>query len=118
VTRRLLAVAVVATLTACAPVYDGTAILGPVDTSDPQLALGERVYALECQHCHPNGSVGLGPGITNKPVPGWAVRLQVRLGVGRMPAFPEEVISDAELDAVVAYIDALRAQTARGPSPR
>lgn len=116
--RTLLAAGLVVALAACAPVFDGTAILGPVDTSDPQIALGERVFALQCQACHPNGSVGLGPGITNKPLPGWAVRFQVRVGLGQMPAFPAEEISDAELDAVVAYIHALRAQASRGrPNP-
>ena len=112
--RTLLAGALVVTLAACAPVYDGTAILGPLDTSDPQIALGERVFALQCQQCHPNASAGLGPGITNKPLPSWAVRFQVRRGLGRMPAFPEEQISDAELDAMLAYIHALRERVSRG----
>jgi mono/diheme cytochrome c family protein len=112
-TRRLLAPALAVALTACAPVYDGTAILGPLDTSNPEIAVGERVFALHCQQCHPNASAGLGPGITNKPLPSWAIRLQVRHGLGQMPAFPEEEISDAELDAVVAYIHALREHTSR-----
>ena len=117
--RTLLAAALAVTLTACAPVYDGTAILGPLDASDPQVALGERVFALQCQQCHPNASAGLGPGLTNKPLPGWAIRFQVRHGLGLMPAFPEEEISDAELDAVVAYIHALRERTSRrGPNLR
>lgn len=118
--RITLAAALAATLVmACAPVFDGAAILGPLDTSDPEIALGERVFALTCQQCHPNASAGLGPGIVSKPLPSWTIRLQVRHGLGQMPAFSEEEISDAELDAVVAYIHALRELTSRrGPSLR
>lgn len=36
------------------------------------------------------------------------------LGLGWMPAFPEEEITDEELHAAVAYGHALRARTSRG----
>lgn len=36
------------------------------------------------------------------------MRLQVREGFGAMPSFPDEVISDADLDAIIDYILALR----------
>lgn len=106
----LVAVAalVLLALEACAPVYQGEAILGPLDTSDPQVAQGERVFAAQCASCHPDGSKGLGLGIINKPLPGWLIAFQVRNGVGAMPAFPPEEIGDEELEAVVAYLHALR----------
>lgn len=95
-------------LGACAPVYDSAPILGPLDTSDPQVELGERAFAFHCGSCHPNASSGVGPSIVNVPVPGWAIRFQVRNGFGQMPAFSEEELPREELDAIVAYIDALR----------
>lgn len=102
------AVALLVMLPGCAPVYDSEPILGPLDTSDPRVALGERVFAANCYACHPNASTGIGLSMLNKPLPGWVVRAQVRYGFGQMPAFSKEEIDDAELDAIVAYIGALR----------
>lgn len=98
----------VALAAACAPVYDGEPILGPLDTSDPQVALGQVVFAAQCDQCHPNGTRGIGLGIVNKPLPGFVIWAQVRSGLGQMPAFSEAEISDRELAAIIAYVDALR----------
>ena len=48
-------------------------------------------------------------GIARHRLPDSIVRLQVRTGFGKMPAFGERVISDDELDAVIAYLGELRA---------
>ena len=93
---------------ACAPAYRGTPTLEPLGIDDPQVALGQEVFFASCHQCHPGGGKGIGLGITNKPLPDWVIRLQVRNGIGQMPAFSEEEISDAELDALVAYLNALR----------
>ena len=69
---------------------------------------GETVYMRFCNGCHPAGLGGLGPGIINKPLPGFAMRFQVRHGLGAMPAFSEQVIPDEDLDALIAYIHAMR----------
>lgn len=97
-----------ALLVACAPAYRGAPILGPLDTSDPLVARGERAFAEYCHSCHPSAGTGLGPGIADKPLPGWLVRFQVRNGLGQMPAFPPDVIDSEELDGIIAYIAALR----------
>ena len=76
--------------------------------AEPQVALGERVFARACHACHPQALAGLGPGIIDEPIPRWLVRLQVRVGLGVMPGFSTEEIDDEELDALVAYLDALR----------
>ena len=60
-----------------------------------------------CHQCHPGGTAGLGPAINNAPLPGGLVKAQVRNGLGAMPGFSQEQISDEELDALVAYIDEL-----------
>lgn len=70
--------------------------------------VGEGVFMAFCNGCHPSGLGGLGPGIINKPLPGFAMRFQVRHGLGAMPSFPERVIPDEELDALIAYIHAMR----------
>jgi mono/diheme cytochrome c family protein len=93
---------------ACAPAYRGAPILEPLEINGPKLALGQKVFFAECHQCHPTGGKGVGLGITNKPLPDWAIRLQVRNGIGQMPAFSEEEISDEQLDALVAYLNVLR----------
>jgi mono/diheme cytochrome c family protein len=95
-------------LTNCAPAYRGEPVAGPLDTADPQIALGERVYYAHCHQCHPGGAAGLGPGLNNLPLPGWLIGFQVRHGIGVMPAFSAEQISDEEMDALVAYMLKLR----------
>lgn len=119
-----------ALLTACGDPYRGEPVYGPLfgplseRSSDAvaagapdqvSLAEGRRVYDRFCQQCHPGGAAGLAPALNNKPAPGWLIRFQVRQGMGAMPAFPTERIDDQELDALVAYVLALRAH---GSSPR
>ena len=50
----------------------------------------------------------MGPGLNDKPAPGWLMKTQVRTGLGAMPSFPKEVISSEELDDLVAYLMAVR----------
>jgi len=46
--------------------------------------------------------------VNDKPLPEFAMRTQIRAGVGTMPAFSEREIPDADADAVVRYMVALR----------
>lgn len=69
---------------------------------------GEVQFATHCHQCHPGGEGGLGPGLNDKPAPGWLVKTQVRAGLGEMPSFSKEVISADELDDLVAYLMAVR----------
>jgi mono/diheme cytochrome c family protein len=79
---------------------------------DPQLRRGQVVFMQTCNQCHVGGGPGLGPGINDKPLPAFAIKTQVRQGVGTMPAFAEEEISDQDLDALVKYLQARREQRA------
>jgi mono/diheme cytochrome c family protein len=97
-------------LGSCAPVLRGVPAPGPIETTDPVVVEGERLFAAACHACHPNALAGLGPGIVDRPLPRWLVRLQVRVGVGAMPAFSREELTDAELDALLDYLDARRRQ--------
>lgn len=81
---------------------------GSLDVSDYRVARGQKVYMDRCDKCHPGGDAGLGPAINNKPLPGFMVEFQARHGMGAMPAFTEEEIPRPDLDAVTAYLKALR----------
>jgi mono/diheme cytochrome c family protein len=82
----------------------------PFVPQNEQVALGQKVFMTHCYQCHPGGSGGLGPAINDKPLPENLIKLQVRQGLGAMPAFDQRRIPDEELDAIPAYLKALRAQ--------
>ena len=73
---------------------------GPI-TGDP--AAGDPVFAANCAGCHP----GVGPELQGyaEATPA-EVRWIVRNGQDRMPDFSTEQISDADLENVLAYLQA------------
>ncbi|MCC9168160.1 c-type cytochrome [Pontibacter harenae] len=93
---------------ACGTAKRGTPHYASVATTKEAVAKGEVVYNIYCQKCHPGGATGVGPALNNKPLPGTAIRFQVRHGMGMMPAFKEDVISDEEMDNLIAYMKVLR----------
>ena len=92
----------------CGPSRRGEPVTEPLQSDDPRVALGHRVFSQHCYQCHPGGAAGLGPAINNKPLPVGLMKTQVREGLGLMPAFSKEEISDEELDGVIRYLKALR----------
>ena len=92
----------------CGSARRGVPTQPPLEITDAQAEQGQKVFMQFCNGCHPGGEAGVGVALNNKPLPGWAVRYQVRRGLGAMPAFPDEVISDEQLGALVAYLAALR----------
>ena len=101
-------IAAVIPSTGCGRSRRGEPITEPLQSDDPRVALGHRVFSQHCYQCHPGGAAGLGPAINNKPLPVVAMKRQVRLGVGVMPKFSKEEISDEELDGIMRYLKALR----------
>ena len=100
----LLAAGACAALAAC-----GTARrVAEPDLRDPVLMAGYVSFMRNCHQCHPRGEAGLGPALNNKPLPAFLIRTQTRAGLGSMPAYPPEVLPDAELDAIAAYLVHLR----------
>ncbi len=97
-------------IAACAPAHRSEPIYGPLLLTDEAAMAGQRVFYQHCHQCHPGGAGGLGFAINNRPLPGWLIRFQVRNGLGSMPAFSEEEISDAQLDDLVAFLLELRQQ--------
>ena len=78
------------------------------------IARGERLFQRFCYQCHPGGAAGLGPALNDKPVPKIAIRTQIREGVGSMPAFGDDWLTDAQVEDIASYVVALR----RAPAER
>lgn len=70
---------------------------------------GERLFGKFCYQCHPDGAGGLGPALNDKPLPAFAVRTQIRKGVGAMPAFGDDWLTDEQVAAIAEYVTALGA---------
>ena len=97
-----------AVLAGCGSARRGVPMQPPLEIQDPDLKGGQQVFMRFCNGCHPRGEAGLGLAINNKPLPGWLIRFQVRNGLGVMPGFSDDVISDERLSELVAYLKRLR----------
>lgn len=105
----LAAALLVPLVLACGPQRRSEPLQGPLLIRDSTVAIGERAFSRECHSCHPRGEAGVGPALNDKPLPEWAIRLQVRQGFGAMPPFPPDRLDDQELEAIIRYMKALRA---------
>lgn len=92
----------------CCSARRGEPITGPIRSTNSQTTKGQLVFQQYCHQCHPGGEGGLGPSLNDKPLPGFLIKLQVRSGLGVMPGFDKQQISNEELDALAAYLAALR----------
>ncbi|MBI1910767.1 MAG: c-type cytochrome [Deltaproteobacteria bacterium] len=108
--RGLMAVLLASLLlqTGCGSARRGEPIAGPMPPLTPAVAKGQILFERHCSQCHPGGEAGVGPAITNKPLPGFLIKFQVRRGIGAMPSFSDEHITDQQLDDLITYIKALR----------
>jgi mono/diheme cytochrome c family protein len=104
---RLMALVCVLLMAACGTARRGEPLVGPIALA-PEAERGEQVFMRHCHQCHPKGEAGLGPALNDKPLPGFLLRFQVRQGMGAMPSFPQSEIGADELDALIAYLAALR----------
>ena len=92
---------VAAAVVGCHSVRRGEPIVGPLSSTDPAVEHGKIVFARKCNSCHPGGEGGLGPGLNDKPLPVFAMKLQVRTGlVGFkvMPSFDQHSIPSEDLN--------------------
>lgn len=96
------------TLAACSTARRSEPIIGRENPLGEDFAEGRRLFMQHCHACHPGGEAGLGPAINNKPLPAGLIEFQIRHGLGAMPAFDAERLDERELDAVAAYLVALR----------
>lgn len=79
------------------------------------LAQGRKAFDKHCHSCHPDGDGGLGPSLNDKPFPGTLIAFQVRRGLGVMPRFNSDRLSEEHLEAIVAYLKDLRNRRAKEP---
>ena len=81
---------------------------GPIDTSDSSVIKGEIAFMQYCHKCHPSGEAGLGPALTINPAPKFIKGFQVRHGLGVMPSFKKDEISEEDLDNILLYLKKLK----------
>lgn len=106
-------VCVAVLLMSCGSARRSEPIKGAARIANPQTAHGRLVFMNSCNRCHPGGEAGLGPAINDKPLPEFLMKTQIRAGLGAMPAFPKSELSDADVDAVIAYLKAIRRSDAK-----
>ena len=106
--KRAIVVAGLVLLLAGCSARRGEPLVGALDPRPPGVARGQQVFMANCHACHPGGEAGLAPAINNKPLPGFMIKAQVRLGMGAMPRFSADEITAEQLDDLVTYLKALR----------
>lgn len=95
-------------LAACGPeARKSEPLTGPLELSE-QARLGREHFMRHCNECHPGGEAGLGPALNSKLLHAAEIRAQVRNGFGEMPAFDDARLPDQDLDAIIAFLEALR----------
>ena len=107
------AVGALAVLTACSSARRGEPLTGSAPVGDSRVERGRIAFMQHCHKCHPGGESGLAPGINDKPLPEFLMKTQVRAGLGAMPSFSHEQLSDRDLDAIIRYLKTLRGQPPR-----
>ena len=94
-------------LMACA-VPENTPHAEPLSMPTKELENGRILFNQHCATCHPEGMAGVGLAIINKPLPASLIRFQIRNGVGVMPGFDEDVLSDEQVEHIAEYLVYLR----------
>ena len=97
----------------CGSARRGEPLKGSVAITDDRVAQGRQIFMMRCDRCHPGGEAGLGPALNDKLLPGFLIHTQVRVGLGAMPSFPQESLSDRDISAIIAYLKAIRRADAK-----
>jgi len=104
----LLLLATACSLSACIEARRSEPVAGPFEPTTAALKQGEVLFDRNCSKCHPGGEAGLGPAINNKPLPKFLIHTQIRVGMGTMPAFKKDELSEEQVDLILDYLEALR----------
>lgn len=105
---RVLPALLALALAACGSAKRGEPVAGAFASNEAKVRKGAVLFDQHCDKCHTGGEASLGPSLNNKPLPEFAMHTQVRLGVGSMPGFNENQLSDEDVDAITSYLKALR----------
>src|SRR5690242_711905 len=72
---------------------------------------GKRFFiAYGCYECHGTTGAGggsAGPKLAPNPLPFEGVRAKLRTASGRMPVYTPAIVTDAEIAAIVAYLQSI-----------
>ncbi len=79
-----------------------------------QVRLGRQWFNRRCDTCHPGGEEDIGPDIRRIHWPVARMRHQIRQGSGRMRPIPPSRLSNAQMEALMAYLSTMG--TVRGVS--
>jgi ubiquinol-cytochrome c reductase cytochrome c subunit len=83
----------------------------PLVASPAQVAQGRAVYVSKgCFQCHGyvgQGALGVAPPLAPLRLPMAAIRAYVRKPSGQMPPYSKTLLSDAEVEAVTAFLGSL-----------
>ena len=111
--------------TPAVPLLAASPVASPAAPSALQAAgdatAGQRVFAAQCNACHPSANAGIGPAlygpqfVQRYPDDG-PLAAVIRQGKGGMPAFPPAQLNEQDLANVVAYLRGL-ASGAVAPEP-
>jgi hypothetical protein len=69
---------------------------------------GMKLFMRHCNKCHPGGEEGRGPKLNNKTLPPILIKMQVRMGGGKMPKFTKDQISKENLEKIVDFLMFMR----------
>jgi mono/diheme cytochrome c family protein len=106
--RGAAAALLIAAMFGCGAEHRGEPHGPPVVPDTMAEARGARLYSRYCYQCHPGGEAGIGPALNNKPLPEFAIRTQIRNGVGAMPAFGDDLLRDDQVAANAKYVQEMR----------
>jgi mono/diheme cytochrome c family protein len=88
-----------------------TVVVGAVAQSPGDAANGKRVFFADgCFYCHGTTGAGggnAGPRLAPGPLPLEGVKAKVRTASGRMPVYSPDVLKDAEIADIVAYLQSI-----------
>lgn len=93
---------------ACAP-KEAESPPAPVPATVSPVAEGKAVYSANCAACHGPEAQGTTVAMALPGHSADVIRRQVRAPMGQMPAFSESQLNNAQLDAIIAYIESLPA---------
>lgn len=103
-----LIVAIIFTLAEACSSRRSEPLRGSLELSNDRVKNGHVLYMEHCQKCHPQGEGGLAPAINSNLAPGFIKRFQMRHGLGVMPSFKDDEISDEQLKDISKYLKALK----------
>ncbi len=83
--------------------------VGAEETTSAQQRGQANYMRVGCYQCHGTNGQGndAGPALTPNTLPAIGIANFIRFSAGRMPAYPEEVLSDSEIADIVAFLESV-----------